>query len=580
MKRLLCAVGIFLFAYTVCIYAAGTEATVKSHNELRTAIKNGYTIIRLEDSITLDDTIEIPGDRNLTIKGNKEAALVSAAGKRHISIGEGSARVTLVDMVFDGKGKGGGIESKARLLNVKDTVIRDCMHIGGQSAPNEHNPFGKNAFGGALYAEGGTVSLSGTTIDGNTVISVGTAGGGGVAVSSGVLKADASTVIQNNTANGIKLSYGGGVFSQESPIEISGGSRVESNRSVSDKEAFGGGVYIADAKLRLDDSSAIAQNLATSAENAYGGGVYAYGYEETPDMYAIDNQSVVTNNNVKGGFTAVGGGIYTMYGGMSVQNGSKIENNTAEGGDKGWSGGVYADGQVSVSDNSSLKGNIAYSRAARGNGGTLAYMDVTLKPVQSTAKTGMAVATATPGPGAMAEPKASVEPDKNVLTTMALPMGKVILDESASAKDADKDKIAGSDMGSVVSDEIAVDEAGAVDAPLGSVGTDKASTGKANIDTNKVETRMAEPQYASEPQVEMETGNTMDTGVVRETELATYAGNEADVRGQEATVAQKKENPKTSDDGGIREMVAIWVFTGLLVVLGCMVGVVSSRMRG
>lgn len=244
--------------------------------------------------------------------------------------------------------------------------------------------------GGAIYSDYGVVSLSGSTLSGNSASSE----GGAVYLYIGNLTARSSELSGNSADDGGALyvyyssnvqledvtvdnntasSDGGGINLYDySLLRITGGS--VSNNSAS---ANGGGVYAYYSSLELDDV-AVAGNSASSN----GGGLYV----EDGQAY-IQTSSIDTNTA-----GSEGGGFYLDYpGAIRLDNTNLVANHADSGGGAGYAyyGQLFMrDGRIA--DNTSdgvagglgLEGNPAHleriaviNNTAQGNGGGLYFYD-------------------------------------------------------------------------------------------------------------------------------------------------------------------------------------------------------------
>ncbi|HTU91952.1 MAG TPA: SdrD B-like domain-containing protein [Gemmataceae bacterium] len=216
---------------------------------------------------------------------------------------------------------GGGIYVFAGKLTLMGNTT-----IGGE-VPAEQN---KAPFGGGLYVNGGTVSVSGGLIGGNVTTST---SGGGIYVKTGKLTLDGAAV-NGNTASGL----GGGIF-------INGGTVKATNASIYNNQALsasGGGIYVYGGSLTMTGKCLLTEN---KAPNGSGGGMMI-----AKGKVTISGGSIAENSS-----GVCGGGIYNSAGTLTIQNNVWIKSNTT----KIQGGGMYLEiGSTTTFVGNVLAGNI------------------------------------------------------------------------------------------------------------------------------------------------------------------------------------------------------------------------------
>ncbi|HEY7310781.1 MAG TPA: choice-of-anchor Q domain-containing protein [Gemmataceae bacterium] len=260
-------------------------------------------------------------------------------------------------------GKGGGVSGT-------NGSGHSNPHIGNGGVGGA----GGNASGGGLYVEGGTVSLSGDTLTGDTAQggNGGNGGGGGVK----------SSVIRHGGAGG--SGSGGGLYVAAGNVSLSGDTLssntarggtggtggTSGNVSGNGGNAFGGGLYVQAGTVSLNSDTLSTNNAdggnggvggiglfggnGGNGGSAFGGGLYAVGgnVSLTNDTFA--------NNNVRGGNGGKGNGDTFDSGAVFVD----IGGNGGAGGNA-FGGGLYvAAGSVNL-----LSDTVAGNNAFGGNGG-------------------------------------------------------------------------------------------------------------------------------------------------------------------------------------------------------------------
>ncbi len=255
-----------------------------------------------------------------------------------------------------------------RIMAVTGTLALNNLTISNGSISN-----GSKTYGGAILNNGGTVTLTNSTIIGNHASS---AGGGIVNFGGNVTLTDStisgndsdhegggissyygSTVtVINSTISGNNAAYGGGVYTANGTVNLT-------NSTVSGNDAVysGGGIYSHFGTLSMIETT-ISGNYAED-----GGGIESSGSMNLTDSTVrgneayfgggIDNSGTMnlTNSTINGNIGVSGGGIVN-YGTLNLTN-STISGNEASNG-----GGLYSfSGTVTVT-NSTISSNIADSR--------------------------------------------------------------------------------------------------------------------------------------------------------------------------------------------------------------------------
>lgn len=174
---------------------------------------------------------------------------------------------------------------------------------GGKSGTN-------STFGGGIYVNGGSLTMQGGTITGNTAQD----GGGGVYVTNGGnFTMDGGSIAENKTKTnyGAGVYGGGGVLIQSGTFTMNGGAITENKSGGS-----GAGVYVnANAAFTMTGGE-ISKNTSTAGE---GGGVYVMG------TFNMEGGEITGNTSNK----SDGGGGVRVWKGKFTMNGGSITGNTA-----------------------------------------------------------------------------------------------------------------------------------------------------------------------------------------------------------------------------------------------------------
>ncbi|MES2748275.1 MAG: choice-of-anchor Q domain-containing protein [Bacteroidota bacterium] len=236
------------------------------------------------------------------------------------------------------------------------------------------------AEGGGLWNGTGTMTVDGTTIDGNTASGVAADnGGGGIYVNNGgTLIVQNNAIISNNIANGTAGS-GGGILSDVGAIVMVSNSTITGNRS---NRAGGGIEAVASTSTTLNNVTLTNNNTGVApavAAPGNGGGFHITGSGNatinggTASGNVAGNQggglwngsgtmtvtgTTVSMNNVTGNAaTSGGGGLYNQVGTLTVSN-ATISNNMASG-TVGIGGGILNNGAAVNLNTTTLNNNTA-----------------------------------------------------------------------------------------------------------------------------------------------------------------------------------------------------------------------------
>jgi hypothetical protein len=236
--------------------------------------------------------------------------------------------------------RGGGIASLGATggVHVTASTLTDNLALGGDGG-NFNNGAGSNAQGGAVYFEGGTLSLDGTRIE----VSAANGGNGGNQDQNG----------QTNGGFGGK-AHGGGVW-------VGGGTVTINNTTFEETEAHGG-------------NSGTGGNGANPGGGADGGGLYSLGNVTlTNSTFHLAEAnggdggdafgSTCLGGHMAGDGGGARGGAVFADGGSLIVNTATFANNLASGGDGG--DGGQTDGGLNCGMHGA--GGLAYGGAITSN---------------------------------------------------------------------------------------------------------------------------------------------------------------------------------------------------------------------
>ena len=195
-------------------------------------------------------------------------------------------------------------------------------------------------FGGGISAHGGTVEISGGTINNNHAAegpyyqtgSTVDVGGGGIYINGGTVNFTGGT-IEENYIDGAENNCGAGVFIGEQGIfKMTGGTitgcKTDPNSS-SPKPSKGGGVFVKQGTFTMSGGK-VSGNTADK-----GGGIYGEQSGSNLGVIKISGGEVSGNTATSDGYA--GGGIYSRHQ-LTVSDSAEIKNNTAP---NGSGGGIF-----------------------------------------------------------------------------------------------------------------------------------------------------------------------------------------------------------------------------------------------
>jgi hypothetical protein len=295
--------------------------------DFQAGLTGAITLTTGELAITKDLTISGPGSSVLTVSGNHASRVFDIAASFTVSI----SGLTVADGFTTGNG--GGIYS-AGTLTVTDSTL------SGNSATGNGPGYG----GGIYNGSGGRVTVTGSTLSGNSAGN----SGGGIFNDYGTLTLTACTV-SSNSGDGLVNNYGtvtvtvctvsdnsggdagGGIFNQGNDgfdigtLTLTGCTVSGNSARGPGTHAEGGGVYntgVLSASNCTFSGNWASAAMVGNAIGATGGGIYNGG---TLDLTGC----TLTGNYAAGVSGRFGGGIYSEYfGGFTVKN-TIVAGNTA-----------------------------------------------------------------------------------------------------------------------------------------------------------------------------------------------------------------------------------------------------------
>ena len=328
------------------------RVSVATESALANALSDGSEprYIALATSISYPGTLTV--DRDLALGADGANAVLSSSNRDAPLVAIRGGRLSLCDSIVLSGGNS-PIGRSRPLVEVTEgsLVIRDDASLVKGVNLDAAVP------GGALYLDGGTVTMLGGSIGGSSPGS-GNAGpaGGGVYVAKGDFTMYGGS-IRFNRVSVPRAEGGAGIYSKAGVLTFLGG--AVSDNDARDARAPGGGVFASGGIVSFpaDSSARVSGNAARS-----GGGIYLAGNASL----RMKGGAIGGENPADGNLaTENGGGVFaeTARGSIALDGGS-VSGNLASGS----GGGMYLAGS---GQSLALGGNVAIraNRAERSGGG-------------------------------------------------------------------------------------------------------------------------------------------------------------------------------------------------------------------
>lgn len=290
--------------------------------------------------------------KDTTIKNCEVTGTQSTGGGIHLY--KGTCTLTNVIIQECKAPKGGGMCVNAGTLTI----------TGGSFTKNEATGTGTDIQGGAIYSEGGRLTLKSCMIGGDNSGDGNRAKKGGGIYLKNVALTMQSVTVKNNKA----LTQGAGIYLAAGELKIPGGNTIADNSIIDNGNSeAGGGIYVEKGMLTLDGGS-IDGNSANANK---GGGVHLKAGTFTMNSGEIKNCSA----KYGGGVSLAGKSSFTMTGGSITE--CKAD------GEGGVGGGIYtgAKTQLTLEGTNSNPVVISNCTAKKTGGGMHIYTNnsVTVK---------------------------------------------------------------------------------------------------------------------------------------------------------------------------------------------------------
>jgi fibronectin-binding autotransporter adhesin len=361
--------------------------------------------------ITESIVIDGPGQELLVINARQLSRVLNVIGGTAIDVslegitltgGRTTGSNQLVNGVLETTHSGGGIrfDSTGTLTLTGSTVsgntttgtyargggiftLSGAVTLIGSTVSGNRTT-GRESSGGGIHSRFGNVKLTDSTISGNST-SGAASRGGGLYTRYGNAEISRSTISGNSTSGGT-LSYGGGIHMDSGALVMN--ESTVSNNSTTGDDAFGGGIRTNNGTVTLSGTT-VSDNFTTGG-SASGGGIFTR-------LGAVTLADSVVSGNRTTGRDADGGGIYSIQGEVTLTNSTISGNSTT--GDYAGGGGVYARNGALTLTRSTVSGNRTSGRNSNGGGIYSSYNGATLTLIGSTISGNQVTGTNSDGGG-------------------------------------------------------------------------------------------------------------------------------------------------------------------------------------
>ena len=343
----------------------GTPGSSTAWRDLKRAVEDapeGATIkIGGEIKATNDEGNkgEISINKKITIEAKTGTATLNADELNTIfSVMGNNKELTLKNLILKkgkGTGNGGGIFLYAGKVTLQNTNIENC------SANN----------GGAIYAHGGTLTITGGVFRQNTAKT----DGGAIYIKEGCNLTLNNVTIGGSTADANKAKNGGGIcLTGIGTTGTMNGGKVSYNEAVrNDDVAQGGGIFIEkSASFTMNDGEISYNKSERTGGTAYGGGVCVSGENCSPDKRS---KFIFKKGRIEMNTSGYGGGVMASDGGIFEMGGSYNNADTVIKGNsvKSSGGGVSVHGAMKMLSGT-IEQNTANTQNSYSDGGGGIYL--------------------------------------------------------------------------------------------------------------------------------------------------------------------------------------------------------------
>ena len=300
------------------------ESSTETERLVETAQTGGT--IELDHDVRLMETVTIPSGKTLTITTSEGTSSIMLANKNiggpmfkvendaHLILdGDISYQCQWLDDNVFAEVKGTLTLQKGEISRVETTSTnRGAIKVSGGTFNMDGGiitrcTFGNQYSGSVLLADGGSMTMSGGTIDGNTATEFNSAGGV-------LVNKDSTFTMTGGTISNNSAKRGGGVLVREngqfkmpknSKGMISGNTAQVQSSSIEKPNAGGGGVFVEhNASFEMKNGT-----ITRNTTNGMGGGVATAVLNE--DDETGGGQFLMTGGTISNNEASCGGGVYS-----------------------------------------------------------------------------------------------------------------------------------------------------------------------------------------------------------------------------------------------------------------------------
>jgi hypothetical protein len=325
------------------------------------------SLIRLTaGELEITDTLTIDGSTGVevTVTGDKDGDDVTVSGSITDVAGSFGGIAGAADDLLD---------DNSRVLNFSsltgDLSLESVTVTGGRTTKRGSAESG----GGILFGSSGQLTLTNSTLSGNST-SGSEASGGGIYSNSGAVTLIRSTLSGNSISG--SFNSGGGIRTDSGAVSLT--DSVLSGNSTRGYRGPGGGIYTESGSVSLVRS--MLTGNSTDRFNGSGGGIHSR-------SGAVSLSSSTLSGNRTFGDSARGGGIFAGSGAVTLTS-STVSGNSTYGYITNNGGGIFAGSGVSLTS-STVSGN-----SAGGNGGGIVAYSGAVSLTSSTVRGNSAGRTA------------------------------------------------------------------------------------------------------------------------------------------------------------------------------------------
>ncbi len=319
--------------------------------------KKSFLVISSGTTVTVENLI-LDGDGSNYNGTDTNAFLIvgpvdgSSAG--NLILGDGAA-------IRNVKTRFGAVWTGANESNIVE--IREGAVISGNTNNGTSTSTGTNAgLGGAITLRGGTVTMSGGKITGNSA-----ANGGGVAVINGTFNMTGGQISGNSA------SWGGGVEIRGGTFNMGSAAKISSN-TTSGTTWDGGGIRV------IGGTADLAGEI--SGNTAHDGAGVLVRWDSSTNVAPNARATATISGRVTGNIATYGAGVYVENGDLTLNSATIVGNKSANYGAGAFLHSNQADASITLTGRVTILDNISYYISAPEENNLLLFSGTNAKMVK------------------------------------------------------------------------------------------------------------------------------------------------------------------------------------------------------